>query len=141
VISMEEGTQKVDEGILLADKAGASLHEIVGISQKVTDMVTQIAAASEQQSSASEQISRNVEAISTVTSETAQGTHQIARAAEDLNRLTDELQALVARFKLHSTTNAPKLKRHGTGTYAGMINNPARHTGRIRRCKENSVPL
>ena len=98
VQSMEEGTQEVERGIELADRAGTSLKEIVGVSQKVTDMVTQIAAASEQQSSASEQISKNVEAISKVTGETAQGTQQIARAAEDLNRLTDNLQSLVGQF-------------------------------------------
>ncbi|HTY38860.1 MAG TPA: methyl-accepting chemotaxis protein [Bacteroidota bacterium] len=100
VLSMEEGTKEVEEGIKLADKAGASLNQIVGVSQKVTDMVTQIAAASEQQSSASEQISKNVEAISNVTQETATGTQQISRAAEDLNRLTDNLQRLVSQFKL-----------------------------------------
>jgi methyl-accepting chemotaxis protein len=100
VTSMEEGTKQVDEGIKLADKAGSSLHVIVGISQKVTDMVAQIAAASEEQSSASEQISKNVEAISSVTGETAQGVQQIARAAEDLNRLTENLQQIVSRFKL-----------------------------------------
>jgi methyl-accepting chemotaxis protein len=104
VRSMEEGTHEVERGIELADKAGASLKEIVGVSQKVTDMVTQIAAASEQQSSASEQISKNVEAISTVTNETASGTQQIARAAEDLNRLTDRLQQLVARFTISAGT-------------------------------------
>ena len=95
VRSMEEGTQEVERGIALADKAGTSLKEIVGVSQKVTDMVTQIAAASEEQSSASEQISKNVEGISKVTGETAQGTQQIARAAEDLNRLTENLQKLI----------------------------------------------
>ncbi|MBK7257540.1 MAG: MCP four helix bundle domain-containing protein [Ignavibacteriae bacterium] len=100
VRSMEEGTNEVERGIELADKAGASLKEIVGVSQKVTDMVTQIAAASEEQSSASEQISKNVEGISKVTGETAQGTQQIARAAEDLNRLTENLQKLISDFKL-----------------------------------------
>ncbi len=100
VTSMEEGTGEVERGIALADKAGVSLKEIVGVSQKVTDMVTQIAAASEEQSSASEQISKNVEGISKVTGETAQGTQQIARAAEDLNRLTENLQGLIAAFTL-----------------------------------------
>jgi methyl-accepting chemotaxis protein len=98
VASMEEGTAEVKQGMKLADRAGASLQEIVGVSQKVTDMVTQIAAASEEQSSASEQISKNVEGISKVTGETAQGTQQIARAAEDLNRLTDNLQRLIEQF-------------------------------------------
>jgi methyl-accepting chemotaxis protein len=100
VNAMEQGTQKVDEGMQLADKAGASLKDIVDISQRVTDMVNQIAAASEQQSSASEQISKNVEAISAVTNQTATGTQQIAHAAEDLNRLTENLTQLVGRFKL-----------------------------------------
>jgi methyl-accepting chemotaxis protein len=100
VSSMNEGTKQVEEGIKLADRAGSSLDEIVEVSQKVTDMVGQIAAASEEQSSASEQISKNVEGISTVTGETASGVQQIARAAEDLNRLTENLQRLVDRFKL-----------------------------------------
>ena len=106
VTSMEEGTKQVDDGIKLADKAGTSLHEIVDISQKVTDMVAQIAAASEQQSSASEQISKNVEAISAVTGETAQGVQQVARAAEDLSRLTENLQSLVGKFKLSGEGHA-----------------------------------
>jgi methyl-accepting chemotaxis protein len=103
VQSMQDGTIEVERGIQLADKAGASLIGIVGVSQKVTDMVGQIAVASEEQSSSSEQISRNVEAISKVTGETAQGTQQIARAAEDLNRLTANLEKLIAGFTLGST--------------------------------------
>jgi methyl-accepting chemotaxis protein len=111
VASMQQGTKEVQVGIELADKAGKSLQEIVGISQKVTDMVAQIAAASEQQSSASEQIAKNVEAISKVTSETAQGTQQIARAAEDLNQLTENLQQQVAAFKI-----AEERQIHATAT-------------------------
>jgi methyl-accepting chemotaxis protein len=101
VQSMEEGTMEVEAGITLADRAGASLQEIVGVSQRVTDMVTQIAAASEEQSSASEEISKNVESISKVTGETAQGTQQIAAAAEGLNRLTNTLQDLIGQFKVN----------------------------------------
>jgi len=116
--SMEEGTQEVERGIAFADKAGSSLKEIVGVSQKLTDMVTQIAAASEEQSSASEQISKNVEGISKVTGETAQGTQQIARAAEDLNRLTENLQQLVSQFKVgHGTGESGK---RGAGAKSGV---------------------
>jgi methyl-accepting chemotaxis protein len=100
VQTMTEGTARVDAGILLADRAGDSLREIVDVSQKVTDMVLQIASASEQQSSAAEEITRNVEAITRVTGETASGTQLIARSAEDLQRLTTDLQTLVKRFDL-----------------------------------------
>ena len=109
VSAMEQGTKEVEKGKMLADKAGESLKEIVDVSQKVTDMVSQIAAASEQQSSASEQISKNVEAISAVTGQTASGTQQIAKAAEDLNRLTDTLAQLISRFRL---PNAPGSGEH-----------------------------
>ncbi|MGD1046615.1 MAG: methyl-accepting chemotaxis protein [Bacteroidota bacterium] len=102
VSSMANATKQVDAGIVLADRAGASLQEIVQTSQKVTDMVSQIAVANEEQSSTSEQISKNMEAIATVTQQTASGTQQIARAAEDLNRLTEALQQLVNQFKLTS---------------------------------------
>ena len=100
VASMSEGTIQVDEGIKLAERAGVSLKEIMYVSQTVTDMITQIAAASEQQSTASEQISKNVEAITSVTGQTANGTQQIARAAEDLNTLTENLQKILRKFSL-----------------------------------------
>jgi len=115
VQSMEEGTSEVERGIGLADRAGSSLQEIVGVSQKVTDMVTQIAAASDEQSASSEQISNNVAAIRKVTGETAQGTQHIASAAEELNRLTDNLQRLIAGFKVGSG--------EGTGRTVAMRNN------------------
>ncbi|MBI1807136.1 MAG: hypothetical protein HYR76_08820 [Ignavibacteria bacterium] len=100
VSSMQNGTKEVDDGFRLTDQAGTALREIVKISQKVTDMITQIAAASEEQSSASEQISKNIEAISTVTRQTAAGTQQVAQAAENLNGLTEKLRSLVGKFKL-----------------------------------------
>ncbi len=103
VFSMDEGTKKVNDGIRLADEAGESLKEIIEISQVVTDKISQIAVASEEQSSASEQISKNVESISTVTQQSASGTQQIARTAEDLNRLTENLQEILAKFNLGGT--------------------------------------
>ena len=102
VKSISLGTEEVEKGKQLADKAGKSLQEIIKGSNEVVDVVNQVAAASEEQSSASEQISRNIEAISSVTQQSAAGTQQIARAAEDLNRLTDRLQNLVSSFKVNT---------------------------------------
>lgn len=100
VVSMNEGTKEVEVGKELAERAGGSLRQIIGSSGKVVDIITQVAAASEEQSSAAEQISKNIESISNVTHEAASGTQQIARAAEDLNRLTDNLQNLISQFKI-----------------------------------------
>ncbi|MDP3150771.1 MAG: methyl-accepting chemotaxis protein [Ignavibacteria bacterium] len=105
VESMNKGTEEVEKGKSLADKAGQSLKEIIVGVEQVVDMSTQVAAASEEQSSAAEQISKNIEAISSVTQESAAGVQQIARAAEDLNRLTVNLQELTSRFKIDGSTS------------------------------------
>ncbi|MGA9120475.1 MAG: methyl-accepting chemotaxis protein [Bacteroidota bacterium] len=128
VASMEGGTTEVQKGITLAENAGHSLNEIVLKSEKVTDMVAQIAAASEEQSSASGEIAKNMEAISSVTNETAQGTQQIARAAEDLNRLTESLQQFVNRFKL---SDGHSESMRGTSTQSGASSTVVRENGSL----------
>jgi len=100
VTSMNEGTKEVEVGITLAQGAGEALQQIIEGVVKVSDIINQVAAASEEQSSAAEQISKNIESITNVTHETASGTQQIARAAEDLNRLTNNLQDLIQQFKV-----------------------------------------
>ena len=100
VTSMDEGTLEVKEGMKLADQAGHSLQEIVKISQKVTDMITQIAVSSEEQSTTSEQISQNVEIIHSVTKQMANSTREVASASEGLKHLTEQLQETVNQFKL-----------------------------------------
>ncbi len=100
VESMQQGTEQVESGKALAEKAGKSLQEIIHGAQQVVDIVTQVAAASEEQSSAAEQISKNIESISSVTQQSASGIQQIAHASEDLNRLTLNLQELIAQFKV-----------------------------------------
>ena len=102
VESMAEGTQEVEKGRSLADKAGESLKEIIKGANQVVDVITQVAAASEEQSSASEQISKNIESISNVTNENAAGIQQIAKATEDLNQLAVNLQESISKFKLNT---------------------------------------
>jgi methyl-accepting chemotaxis protein len=101
VSSMEEGTKQVEKGRLLADRAGESLKQIIDGADKVVDVVSQLAVASEEQSSASEQISKSIEAISSVTEQSTAGIQQIAKSAEDLSQLTLKLESLVARFRIN----------------------------------------
>ncbi len=99
VQSMQTGIDEVERGRQLADKAGGSLNEIVVMSQRVMDMIQQIATAAEEQSSAAEQISKNIEHISSVTRETASGAQQSAAAAEELNRQAEALKSVVGQFR------------------------------------------
>jgi len=133
VESMSKGTDEVEKGIALADKAGKSLKEIIVGVDAVVDLSTQVAAASEEQSSAAEQISKNIEAISTVTNQSAAGVQQIARAAEDLNRLTINLQDLTARFKIEKSQQQnvlvkPTVEKHAKH-YSKRENAYVQHNG------------
>jgi methyl-accepting chemotaxis protein len=102
VKSMHEGKVEVDNGKLMADKAGEVLKDLISEAEKVTDVAALVAAASEEQSAAAEEISKNIESISAVTQENAAGAHQIARSAEDLNNLTQKLEQLISHFKINS---------------------------------------
>jgi len=106
VKSMEAGILEVDKGRELADKAGSSLNEIVTMAQQVSDMIVQIATASEEQSSAAEQISKNVENVSTIARESATGAQQSATAAEELNRQAEAMKQIVAKFKISQEARA-----------------------------------
>ncbi|CAG0981517.1 partial Methyl-accepting chemotaxis protein 4, partial [Anaerolineae bacterium] len=100
VTSMQQGREEVDRGKTLADSAGKSLNEIISATVQVGDLISQVATASEEQSSAAEQISKSIESMRSVTRESATGISQIARASEDLNRLTHQLEELMSEFRI-----------------------------------------
>ncbi len=97
---MSTGTERVDEGVRLAEQAGDSLSAIVEGSDRVATMIQSIAAAAEEQSAASEEIARNVEQINAVTKQSAEGAGQAAQAATQLSGKAEQLQQLVGQFKL-----------------------------------------
>lgn len=103
--SMKLGKTEVEKGKTLAEKAGVSLNEIIEGADKVLDIITQVAAASEEQTSAAEEISKSIDGINSVTRESAAGIHEIAKATEDLSRLTIRLQDLTNKFKLRDSNS------------------------------------
>ncbi len=100
VESMKIGTQNVENGKLLVHNAGDVLREIIQSSEKVTDVIVQVAASSEEQSATSEEIAKSIDTINNVIKESSNGVYQIAQAAEDLNRLTENLQLLIDQFDM-----------------------------------------
>ncbi len=113
VNAMQLGKEEVERGHLLAVKAGRSIKDIITGAEKVVDIITQVAAASEEQSSTSEEIGKNIEAINSVTQESASGVQQIAQASEDLSKLTVNLQELIARFKLDENEKSFAVRQNG----------------------------
>ncbi len=112
VESIEQGTKEVEKGREMANKAGVSLKEIIGASNQVLDEVTQVASASEEQSSTAEQISKNIEGINNISRESSDGIRQIAVSTERLNDLMNNLQVLIRKFKINNGNERRIHERH-----------------------------
>lgn len=118
VDSMSRGEVEIRKGNELSIKAGESLRKIIEESQLVVDIISQVAAASEEQSATAEEISGSIEKINNVTRENAQGIRQIAKSSEDLNNLASNLQQLISRFIISESGGYNRNRLlGGTGKY------------------------
>lgn len=121
VESIDEGTNEVEIGKVLTNKAGESLKEIISRTNEVVTVVSQVAYASEEQSATSEQISKNIEGISNVTQQSAARIQDIARAAENLNQLTEKLEDLVGMFVVDNNGDNEKVNNLIVGTNRKLV--------------------
>lgn len=99
VVSMKQGTTEVENGVVLVNQAGKSLLQIVDGSQRLSDMIAQIATAAEEQSAVSANVSDSVESIAHIAKENNSAVNQITGASEDLLKLSIDLQKMVGLFK------------------------------------------
>ncbi|MBX7150327.1 methyl-accepting chemotaxis protein [bacterium] len=100
VTMMNKSQDETNEGIGLAQQAKSSLDDISNTFQNVTQMVSQIAVASKEQSVTSDHIALSVKSVNNATQQIAVGIQQIAQSAGHLNELTTRLQELIRRFNL-----------------------------------------
>ncbi|MBP3961046.1 MCP four helix bundle domain-containing protein [Gemmata sp. G18] len=97
---IEDSVKKVDAGTDLVNRSGATLGEIVTSVKRVTDIITEIAAASKEQSTGIDQVNKAVSQMDTVTQRNASQTEEMSATAQTLTDQADQLRDLVARFKL-----------------------------------------
>lgn len=103
--SMQEAIVIIDTGKEATDRTETVLADIILSINSALDMISQIATASEQQSSGAEQITKNVDAISSVTQQSAAAAEEMASAANQLNREAELLHNLVGQFSVNSNGN------------------------------------
>jgi methyl-accepting chemotaxis protein len=97
---MERSSADVRTGVLLANRAGEALMEIVGRVEKVTEMIGLMATASREQSATAATITMTISRISDATVDSASSLAYNAEAAERLSGLAAQLQTQVAGFRL-----------------------------------------
>ncbi|WP_372361229.1 methyl-accepting chemotaxis protein [Xanthomonas sp. NCPPB 1325] len=98
-----DSTDKVELGSGLVHRAGATMREIVGSVQHVTDIMSEITSASAEQSSGIEQVNRTVAQLDEVTQRNAALVEEATAAARSLEEQAVELADAVSIFRLQAT--------------------------------------
>jgi methyl-accepting chemotaxis protein-1 (serine sensor receptor) len=99
---IEDSVGKVGAGSQQVERAGATMQEIVASVKRVTDIMGEISAASEEQSSGIDQVNRAVSQMDEVTQQNAALVEEAAAAAGSLQEQAQRLAEAVAVFKINA---------------------------------------
>ncbi|MGF6444909.1 methyl-accepting chemotaxis protein [Paraburkholderia youngii] len=97
---IDTSVERVQSGSALVDEAGRTMSEIIGAVQRVTDIMGEIASASEEQSGGIDQVARAVTQMDEVTQQNAALVEEAAAAASSLEQQAARLRNVVAVFQL-----------------------------------------
>ncbi|ELQ6170597.1 methyl-accepting chemotaxis protein II [Cronobacter dublinensis] len=100
---IEDSVSRVDSGSVLVESAGETMQEIVGAVTRVTDIMGEIASASDEQSRGIDQVALAVSEMDRVTQQNASLVQQSAAAAGALEDQASRLSQAVAAFRLAAT--------------------------------------
>src|SRR3989338_6727642 len=99
---INDSVNKVYTGSKQVDQAGATMTEIVQAVKRVTDIMAEIAAASNEQSSGIEQVNQAINQMDEVTQQNAALVEEAAAAAEGMLEQANMLMEAVSAFKLEA---------------------------------------
>ncbi|WP_334188373.1 methyl-accepting chemotaxis protein [Noviherbaspirillum sp.] len=95
-----DSVEKVEAGAKLVDQAGATMDEVVASVRRVTDIISEIAAASHEQTSGIEQINQAITQMDNVTQQNAALVEEAAAAAGSMQEQAGNLSQVVSVFKM-----------------------------------------
>jgi len=95
-----DSVEKVAAGSKLVGQAGVTMDEVVASVKRVTDIMSEIANASQEQSAGIEQVNLSIIEMDGMTQQNAALVEQAAAAAQSLQDQAGELQRVVSVFRL-----------------------------------------
>ncbi|MBB5942587.1 methyl-accepting chemotaxis protein [Xanthomonas sp. 3307] len=119
---IDDSVSRVAEGSALVDQAGKTMTEIVTSVQRVTDIMGEISAASQEQSAGIEQVNQTVTQMDESTQQNAALVEEASAAARSMEQQAVELSQAVALFKLDASAAAPLVhapRHHANAAPAG----------------------
>ena len=99
---IDDSVSKVDAGSRQVNQAGLTMSEIVQAVKRVTDIMAEIAAASNEQSAGIEQVNQAIIQVDEVTQQNAAMVEEATAAAESMQEQAGALMAAASVFKLNS---------------------------------------
>jgi methyl-accepting chemotaxis protein len=92
----------------VAEKAGDLLGKLVPDIQKTADLVQEINAASQEQSTGASQVNKALQQLDQVIQQNAAGSEELASTAEELSSQAEQLQSTIAFFSLEDGYGSAK---------------------------------
>jgi len=126
---IDDSVTKVDAGGKLVDDAGVTMADIVQSITRVTDIVSEIASASVQQTMGIEQINSAISQMDEVTQQNAALVEQASAAASSMQEQAKDLSQVVSVFKVGHRP-MPPLKRPRPRLCARSPHQRGRHARR-----------
>ena len=100
VSAMHAGQAATGTGVQASHRNGQSLQAITAQVEAISDMNTQVAAATEEQSSVTEEITHNVQGIADLAQATAQDVQGCRADCQTLSKLAEDLGRQMGSFRL-----------------------------------------
>ncbi len=97
---IDDSVEKVSAGSKLVGQAGVTMEEVVSSVRRVTDIMSEIANASQEQSAGIEQVNHSIIEMDAMTQQNAALVEEAAAAAQSLQDQANELSRVVSIFKL-----------------------------------------
>ncbi|USX13276.1 methyl-accepting chemotaxis protein [Oxalobacteraceae bacterium OTU3CAMAD1] len=97
---IDDSVEKVGAGTKLVGQAGVTMDEVVASVRRVTDIMSEIANASQEQSAGIEQVNLSIIEMDSMTQQNAALVEESAAAAQSLQDQASELSRVVSIFKL-----------------------------------------
>ncbi len=97
---ISDSVERIEDGSKLVEQAGKTMEEIVTSVKRVTDIMAEISAASQEQSSGIGQVNETISSMDEATQQNAALVEQSSAAARSLLDQGAELSQSVARFRI-----------------------------------------
>lgn len=95
---IKDSVEKVEEGSRLVDNSGMTLSDIVNSVRKVSDIISEIAASSQEQSSGIAQVNKAIIQLDEMTQQNAALVEEAAAASESMDDQSSKLDEMMSFF-------------------------------------------